>query len=672
MGRRKRSNIARGPAPAIVEANEKPLSRVLTMRNVIIVSLLFFTMISFTTALTNDFAYDDGTQILQNDFIRSLSNVPKSLVTEAWFWRQQQDKDPNKDNKATTPYYRPVFTIYLMIGWQLFQDYAGAWHSANILMHMVVVFLVFLLIDKMTGNLWLAAITALIFGIHPLRSETVAWISGLTDLILAILLLSSFYLYIIFRERKRKKYLLGSLALYLAAIFSKEPASTYPLLIAAYELFFVNEGYPLKSRVKTAAIAAGPFLLIVAFYFAMRRYSLGFWLNDVHYRHYSVFTVLLTEPIVICKYLGLFFWPLNLSIYHETDLVETPLSLRFILPVLVLAGITYAMRPVWKLRNGKFAILLFVINLLPVLNLSAFDVFFIMQERYLYLPSIGLSLLVAMALTELPIEKALPIASRRTVQIVVLVLVCVLLSGKTLAQNGVWKDDLTLFEHGAATATDQMMPHYILGHQYIKYQRYEKAAGELENCIKVAPDNRVAMVNLASCHLNAYDQTNNRSHLDRAIAVCQQGLESINWEDPSVDIEIASNQKAVFWDDLGHAYLYETERRNYDLALFYIGQALKIEPNNPAFLSHAGGAYLKLGNFPIAIQFLEQSHRYDPSLPDNYKFLSYAYDNTGRTREAIENLNRYLALNPNAIDAAQQKKRLGQLQAKLEPANAQS
>ena len=97
MGRRKRTNIVHAPATTVIEPNEKPIWRLLTARNLTLASILFFTMISFTTALTNDFAYDDGTQILQNEFIRSLSNVPKAMVTEAWFWRQQQDKDPNKD-----------------------------------------------------------------------------------------------------------------------------------------------------------------------------------------------------------------------------------------------------------------------------------------------------------------------------------------------------------------------------------------------------------------------------------------------------------------------------------------------------------------------------------------------------------------------------------------------
>src|SRR5215813_8445578 len=215
MGKRKRSRIAHIPTAGTEAAAEGPVTRVVTTRNLVVLSILAATFISFASALGNDFAYDDRTQILQNEFIRSISNVPKALVTEAWFWRQQQDKDPNRDNKATTPYYRPVFTIYLMLGWQIFEESAGAWHFANVLMHLIAVFLVFLVIEKVTGEMRLAALSGLILAIHPLRSETVAWISGLTDLILAILLLSSFYLYMTLREKGAYKYLLGSLGLYL-------------------------------------------------------------------------------------------------------------------------------------------------------------------------------------------------------------------------------------------------------------------------------------------------------------------------------------------------------------------------------------------------------------------------------------------------------------------------
>src|SRR6185369_15320849 len=80
-------------------------------RNWVIGLILGFTFLSFSNSLSNGFAYDDTTQILENRFIRDLKNLPKALVTETWYWRVQQDQDPNKQDKPSSPYYRPVFTI---------------------------------------------------------------------------------------------------------------------------------------------------------------------------------------------------------------------------------------------------------------------------------------------------------------------------------------------------------------------------------------------------------------------------------------------------------------------------------------------------------------------------------------------------------------------------------
>src|ERR1044071_8363775 len=78
--------------------------------------ILAATFLAFANTLANGFAYDDTTQILRNDEIRSFANLPTALTKEVWFWRVMQDKDPNKEAGPTTPYYRPLFTVYLMIG----------------------------------------------------------------------------------------------------------------------------------------------------------------------------------------------------------------------------------------------------------------------------------------------------------------------------------------------------------------------------------------------------------------------------------------------------------------------------------------------------------------------------------------------------------------------------
>lgn len=194
-------NRARKQQKQPVVAETVTTSAFTTPRNWVIGVILALTFFAFSNSLFNGFAYDDTTQILRNEFIRDFKNIPTAMVTEAWFWRAQQDRDPNKQDKPSTAYYRPMVMIYLMIGWHLFGNSAAGWHFASIAMHLLAVYLVFLLLEKITKNLRVSAIATLLFAVHPLRSESVAWISGMTDLFLALFIVPAFYLYMLYRER---------------------------------------------------------------------------------------------------------------------------------------------------------------------------------------------------------------------------------------------------------------------------------------------------------------------------------------------------------------------------------------------------------------------------------------------------------------------------------------
>ena len=211
---------------------EPPAKTAMTLpRNWVVGLILGVAFLSFSNSLSNGFAYDDTTQILDNLFIRDLRNMPKALVTETWYWRVQQDEDPNKQEKPTTPYYRPIFIIYLMLMWKLFAASASGWHVFNLVLHLLATYLVFLLLERFTKDRRLAAIASLLFAVHPLRSESVAWISGLTDPLLAVFLISSCYLYVRYREEGKIKQLAGSLGLFTLAAFTKEPAVALPVFI---------------------------------------------------------------------------------------------------------------------------------------------------------------------------------------------------------------------------------------------------------------------------------------------------------------------------------------------------------------------------------------------------------------------------------------------------------
>jgi protein O-mannosyl-transferase len=550
-----------------------------------------------------------------------------------------------------------VFIVYLMFGWSLFKDSPAPWHLANIFMHLVAVYFVFKILEKITGDLRLTSVATILFAVHPLRSESVAWISGSTDLFLALFLLPSFYFYRRYREEGKLKNLLYSLLLFLFATFSKEPAVALPIFIAAYELFILNRQKPLLEKLRPAIQFSLLFFFVTIFYFTMRYHALGFILSDKNYKAYPKADVLLTIPLVITKYIGLLFLPLNLSIFHQTEMIRSPLSLSFILPLLFILAVIAGL---WRLREStiaRFAILWFAIHLLPVLNLSAFAEDFMVQERYVYIPSVGFSLLIAMALIKIPIEQYIAFGSRRTVQAALVILIALIFTGKTLAQNSSWKDDLTLWQHGAEVASEQPMPNFILGHLYVKLQQPPKVIEILEHYMTLKADNPMVIVNLANSHLQMFEYNKERQHLTRAIELCEQGLRLTD-----------TAQNAALWDTLGHAYTYDSDLKNYAKARAYFARALQIESDLTIAYFHMGATFAKENNWNEAVRFLELAREQEPDFPDTRKFLGYAYSNRGETQKAIDELNAYLQKQPFALDAPTIRQNIEKLRTSLDSA----
>lgn len=652
----------RQPHPRKVE-QAKPSSGFEFSRHWVLGLILGFTFLAFANSIiSNQFAYDDQTQILDNGLIRDFKNLPTAFTNEVWFFRYLQDQDPEKQEGPTTPYYRPLFTVYLMVGWHTFGTWPQPWHLLNVLMHLIAVYFAFLILEKVTGDLRVSAVATIMFAVHPLRVESVAWISGVTDLFLAFFLLPSFYLYMRYRESGRKNFLLGSLGLFLLAAFSKEPAVALPIFIVAYELFIINRGDGLAKRIARGALYGLIFFAVSAVYFWMRYEALGFVFHHSGYTKHPFGAVILTIPLVICKYIALLvwpFWPVKLSLFHATYLVRSPLSPRFILPLLVVLAIGFAL---WRLRSSlviRFAALWFAIHLLPVLNLSAFAEDFMVQERYVYIPSIGFSLLVALGLMNIPYEKLIGSYSRIQTQKAVIVAIVLAMMVTTVIQNTVWEDDLTLWEYGVKAAPDQTMPHFILGHKNLTRNDTLAVVENFENYMKLDPNNAVVVSNLAAAHLFAYEITNDRKHIDRSIALSEKGLK-------------LTDRYAPLWDTMGRAYTFNTELKNYARAHYFFDQALKLQPENAMINFHKGATYALEQKLDPAVEYLENARRLEPDLPDVHKFLGYTYRARRQNQEAINSFNTYLRLMPDAQEDKEVRKVIEELQAQARTASPES
>jgi len=451
-----------------------------------------------------EFTYDDRGQIMENEDLTSWRNATHAFTKHVW-WRSQRP-----DEKGT--YYRPLFNIYFLANFQMFHLNPLGWHLLLIIWHVLATLLVYLLARRLLKDEVTALIAALLFGLHPVHIEAVAWISGVTEPMLAVFYLAALLAYLRWRDgavtgeaaadgRERPqaaKWLALSLAMYALALLSKETALTLPAVLFAYEWLFGERG----SRVKTALRRAVPFLVLTLLFMVARTLVLKVLSTVAWQMPFSV--TLMTIPSVLWFYIRLLIWPVGLSAFYDTPYVTHP-DATFWLTCLALAVIA-ALLWIWARRSKPvaFALGLLVLPILPVLNLPVFIEKEIAHDRYLYIPSVGFCMLLALALRQwprgLPRVAALPAVQRLTTIVVVLTLGLL-----TVMQTTYWMNDLQLFARGVAIApaNDIGMTNY--GNELFNRQRVDEAILVFTVVADRNPVYWRANFNLGSCYFRRGD-----------------------------------------------------------------------------------------------------------------------------------------------------------------------
>ncbi len=293
-------------------------------------------------------------------------------------------------------YYRPMVELSYRLDHFLWFDSASFWHLTNVMLHAANVGLVYLIvllllaghpIDKEAA----AFCSALLYAINPLATEPVCWVSGRSDLILALFMLSSFSIYLLFKRNRSYLYLLLSGLLYFCATLTKETALSMPLLL--FVLGFFSWRQLLGEERKKTVIAAGYFILLTAAYFLIfRRASFDTSLMHVGIGTSGLRTVSSFENVeVLFASLGFYVkkmfipWPLNFAIS------SIPMIFYFLLALMVLIFFAVrgrSLRPVFL-----FFVAWILITISPAIAAAVLNVAWVpWAERYLYVPLAGFSM----------------------------------------------------------------------------------------------------------------------------------------------------------------------------------------------------------------------------------------------------------------------------------------
>jgi tetratricopeptide (TPR) repeat protein len=438
---------------------------------VFLICLLFFglTLWAFVPALKADFQYfDENGELLRN----AHANTGFGWQNLRWALFSMEYSN-----------WYPLTWISHIQDFKMYGDNPWGHHLTSVLLHAANGVLLFLVLKRMTGVLWRSLIVAVLFALHPLRVESVAWISERKDVLSAFFGLLALWTYARYAEESkiqggRIKLFYGlTLLFFVCGLMSKSMLVTFPCILLLLD-YWPLERWRLKSKWRLALEKAPFFLLVVpvsiAAYFAQKA-------GGQFMLHFPLSFRLETALMGYARYLGKMFWPTNFSVlYPYPDF--WPVSQLLFAAVLIFGVSVLA----FGLRRQRPYLLVgwlwFLGTLVPVIGLIPLGVQS-MSNRYTYIPMIGIVLLTVWAVNDLSKQWR-----RQSVLIVVGVTLmmgaCIL---RTRGEIAYWKNGVTLWSRAVTVTKDNFMAHYCLGTVLLKTD-LDKAVSELQASVAIYPD----------------------------------------------------------------------------------------------------------------------------------------------------------------------------------------
>ena len=346
----------------------------------------------YLRCLANGFVLDDGAMIVNNPDLGNWSFLWKAFTREE-FWYSDAAFLPHYRN------YRPLLLVNYWIHYHLFGLNPAPWHASIVAVHLLATWLVFKIARRLAGESTPALLAASLFAVTPIHAAAVVWMAASGMVLSTTLSLAAFYL-IMPRAEGSVRNWAAAIACYAGALLCHESAIAFPALVACYAFLFAeSDRDSLWMRARRALISQAPFAFEVILYLVLRRLVLGFFVSNP-YDYANLLTNaqdVLTVPLVLATYLAMLTMPWLTLPNHRVFPVSSVLSPEFWLPLatIVLLGVAFLVverrDPRWRLH--LFCAAWIGVTLAPMMLLHS--VYHLVQDFYLYLPSVGWSLLVA-------------------------------------------------------------------------------------------------------------------------------------------------------------------------------------------------------------------------------------------------------------------------------------
>ncbi len=368
-------------------------------------------------------------------------------------------------------------------------------HLLSLVLHTFITILVFLF-TYLVFRKNVSAIATLLFAIHPVNVEPVAWMSAAGYLFSTLFLLIPLLLYVNYKENNDKRYVAASLLVYIIGIFTTTSVWLFslPIIILALEFFIWDKKIDLHKIVKTI-----PYFVVIGFtYFAFigqlsserinilqTTYNFNSadstpWLNRLPYTFYMIFKLLL--------------FPDHLSIFHEGQIIGESFYTFMILFTIALIPLLFIL-----LKRSRIAAGLLLLILIPMYpTFSPVQVAFFIAERYLYVSSIFFSILVAITLLSIQTKIG---DKYKHFALVATLLILSAYGAKTFTRTMDWKNSRALWEATSKTAPLSPRVFNNLGDAYSTEGNEDAAIGAFSRAVEINPNYVEAIHNLGTVYV---------------------------------------------------------------------------------------------------------------------------------------------------------------------------
>ncbi len=508
-------------------------------------------------------------------------------------------------------HWHPLTVIVILIEHQFFGLRAGGYHVVNVLLHAASVVMLFLLFIRMTGRLWESAVVAALFAVHPLRVESVAWISECKDVLSGFFFMLTLWAYVSYaRGPSRGRYAMV-LAWFALGLLSKPMLVTVPcvlLLLDYWPLGRLRDGSQFRKLILEKLPLFGlSALSSIAAVVALRAGT------D------PISSYPANAPIAYVDYLSKFFDPANLAVLYPLPKGGSPaweVAGAILLLIVITAG-AWSVRPRYPFLLAGW--LWFVGMLVPVIGImqTSNDAF---ADRYTYLPEIGLCFGLVWLVSAWAGERN---GRRIAAACLAAVIVCALMVA-AWRQVGYWHDSIGLWEHTLESTRDNSLAHYNLGDAEAKLGETDQAIAEFREVLRLDPRDSGAHYSLGRTLLDEGRTNEAIAEFEAALQISPHYAEARynlgyvllrqgRIEDAIAQFHIVLQENPTFaegWFGLGYALLIEGRM---DEAVAAYRQAVRADPDYFEAQDSLGKLLLQQGDVAGAIGAYQAAVQIEPT-----------------------------------------------------------